>query len=165
MAADTLPGFGDLCAQVRGRLREPAAVFAGPRLRRLAALDQHPRFLVETGELLDIAALGPGVGGQVPEPLLLRPAARHREGAVRIARGDNARQDPACLVQSFLDEGRGVLAEALLKLPLPDFRGRVGIVAHAPERLEEMPVALELVIVDRKSTRLNSSHRCISYAV
>src|SRR5437762_11299209 len=39
------------------------------------------------------------------------------------------------------------------------------VISASPEAVERGPQATRLVIEDRKSTRLNSSHRCISYAV
>src|SRR5437879_11393518 len=55
-------------------------------------------------------------------------------------------------------EGR--VPEALLRPPAPGLLARARE-ALAPEVEEELPV----LALDRKSTRLNSSHRCISYAV
>ena len=50
-------------------------------------------------------------------------------------------------MQSLLHERRGVLAEPPFKLAPPDIRRGVGVVAQPAEDLEEMPVALELVVV------------------
>src|SRR5437764_10774197 len=43
-----------------------------------------------------------------------------------------------------------------------DPEAHAGVVVRAPGRVAHVRVA---VVTDRKSTRLNSSHRCISYAV
>src|SRR5437762_1611265 len=47
-------------------------------------------------------------------------------------------------------------------------RNRVRALDHAGECVgarDELPGAVDRILQDRKSTRLNSSHRCISYAV
>src|SRR5207248_8364371 len=52
----------------------------------------------------------------------------------------------------------GVLASISFTLFLGQFLAQAFAIAHG------VPVGLSSVIVDRKSTRLNSSHRTISYA-
>ena len=49
-----------------GRMSEPPARFAWPRLGRLGAFDQILRFLVETCELLRVAPFGLRIVGRSP---------------------------------------------------------------------------------------------------
>src|SRR5437762_12586427 len=53
----------------------------------------------------------------------------------------------------------------LFRSPDLGTRGRAGRGTAQRRRLRAHPLAGLEVAVDRKSTRLNSSHRCISYAV
>src|SRR5207248_9861523 len=91
---------------------------------------------------------------------------------------------PSLLVQQRGLVDRGDLLEQILQVPLPVARlggpregarkGRVAppvrhprsMVEHpqGPRRLDEAHLG-EIEVGDRKSTRLNSSHRTISYAV
>src|ERR1017187_4102722 len=45
------------------------------------------------------------------------------------------------------------------------YQGQEGLALLAASIAEGRPYAMAFVDIDRKSTRLNSSHRCISYAV
>src|SRR5574341_750282 len=99
------------CAYFCRPAREPAAVLRRPDFRCLAVLEEQLRFFIEVGELLDIAAFGFGISRQVAQPLFFRPAARHRESAVWIARGHNAGQHPASLMMRFFYEWRRCFAK------------------------------------------------------
>src|SRR5262249_44594892 len=132
---------------VRRHSGEP---LTGPKrmtLCRVLPFQKIPRRFIQALELLGVAGLGFGVGGQVLAALFLYPASGRWEAVVREVVSLRHRQHPTGLVKSLLNIRGGVLTEATLKLPAPDFRRRVGVVAQAAEDLEEMPVPLELPIV------------------
>src|SRR5512140_292523 len=139
MSAHAVLRVSDGSADLSGGSSKPLTVRARPHFCGFPAFHEHLRLLIETGELLDVAAFGPGIIPQIAEPLLFRPATGHGERAVRIARSHNARQDPARLVQGFLDRRPRLPAEAHFKISLPYFRGRVCVIAHPSENLEKMP--------------------------
>src|SRR5207249_2855892 len=128
-------------------LLEPAAGFRWTRPGGLGAFNQVAGLVIETGELLEIAAFGFGVGRQVSEPLFFRPAAGGGKITVGITRRYNPWQHLAGVVQAGLEARRGILAESFLKFMLPDFGRRVRVVTDAAKDLEEMPIALKFVIV------------------
>ena len=113
-----------------GRLRKPSAIRGRAQFGRLTPLKEQLGLLVKIGKLLDVAAFGVRIRRQVAQTLLFRPAAGHGKGAVRITRGHNARQDPACLVQSLLQKWRGLFAKAPGEFPVPQFGGGVCIIAQ-----------------------------------
>src|SRR5437879_11635189 len=74
------------------------------------------------------------------------------------------RRPPRSTLFPYTTLFRSIIPEAVLELIGPDGSRRVVRVAHTPfliGRGGETGNHLQ----DRKSTRLNSSHRCISYAV
>src|ERR1017187_7183351 len=68
------------------------------------------------------------------------------------------------LVEGKLDEHR-LLDDAELIEILPGRRFTLGPFSIMPIRVTHSLVDCVALAIDRKSTRLNSSHRCISYAV
>src|SRR5437762_4421642 len=76
---------------------------------------------------------------------------------------------PICGVRRLENRREGVLPVGLTCRGCPRRRGgRRQFNAVGPERVEHHEGFLQHIgidLADRKSTRLNSSHRCISYAV
>src|SRR6266542_3879002 len=99
---------------------------------------------------------------------ILAAAARHGIRNVRVfgsvARGDaDDRSDVDFLVE--LERGRSLLDLAGLLVDLEDLLGRRVDVASVPGLKARIRDRVLAEAVDRKSTRLNSSHGSISYAV
>src|SRR3712207_9553046 len=78
-------------------------------------------------------------------------------------RGDRPAELGGPLVQRVLVEGR--VLDVVLQAP--DDRRRGGAVGVADPQVDHVPAGGDgrLLLLDRKSTRLNSSHANISYAV
>src|SRR5438552_9824977 len=68
-------------------------------------------------------------------------------------------------VELFRRAGRGVQLTEAARACLPKLREGFESLAAAVELIRERAAETELMITDRKSTRLNSSHQIISYAV
>src|SRR5437763_8464386 len=62
-------------------------------------------------------------------------------------------------------EDRDQMREVMSQLQIPEGMGAIVRTARVGRTGEELQWDLDNLKVDRKSTRLNSSHRCISYAV
>src|SRR5437763_885564 len=95
-----------------------------------------------------------------PHPLSLHdalPILRQREMGVRLALGaSRPRIARLLLVENLLLAGFGVALGAAIAAWATNAMRAVPVISSFPIRFQTE---------DRKSTRLNSSHRCISYAV
>src|SRR4029079_12190555 len=79
--------------------------------------------------------------------LLFGPTVSESELTVSKIGRDDAGQNPAGAMERLFNKRSGLGAEAPLEFAVEHLARRIGVVAHAAERLEEVPIALELVVV------------------
>src|SRR6185295_11672641 len=132
----------------RGGRRKPRCRFLRPAERRRRARGKTLGFRRRRLELLGVAPLEPRKLVERPLVLHLRPPARRRKIRIAVRGGDDVREDLAGGVQRGFDVRAGAGAETLRELTIPGVARRLGRVGEPSPQLIEVPVALELVLIE-----------------
>src|SRR5205809_6285137 len=103
--------------------------------------------ILQTLELRGIARGGLHILGQITLPLSLSPATRRRVKLIGKAISINLRKNVTSAAQSIFDVGHGWGAQACLEFVIPYLRGGLRVIGETAEQFEEVPVALEFVVV------------------